>query len=92
MSHNMSPKAKVLEQNLGTNYEAFTRKIPFYSCINQAHCHIKSNIIQTCAAARDITFRAKVFVNYYVLSIQVGKSPMESSKKKTFGHHVPNNQ
>ncbi|KAI7906952.1 uncharacterized protein BX663DRAFT_426863, partial [Cokeromyces recurvatus] len=43
------------------------RKLLFDSCINQAHRHIKSNIIQTCAAVRDITVRAKIFVNYYVL-------------------------
>lgn len=66
---NILPKAKVLEQNLGSqHYKAFTRKLPLDPCINQPHHHIKNKITQTCAAVRDITFRAKIFVNFYILS------------------------
>lgn len=85
--YNILPKAKVLEQSLGTNYEAFTRKLPFDRCIKKEYCHIKSSITETCAAVREIIFRAKVFINYYVLLNPTGQVA-SSIFKKNFWYSI----
>ncbi|KAI9473846.1 MAG: hypothetical protein EXX96DRAFT_320842 [Benjaminiella poitrasii] len=65
---NILPKSKVMDQNLGQEYMAYTRKIPFGNCVHDAYMYIlKTKIITTCRDIRHIILRAKIFVNYSTL-------------------------
>ncbi|GAA5816932.1 hypothetical protein MFLAVUS_010467 [Mucor flavus] len=61
-------KAQVIRANLGDNYEAYTRKLGFDNCVSDTyHTKLQSNVIKACSTVRHLVFRAKLFVNYYVL-------------------------
>ncbi|KAI8997611.1 hypothetical protein BDB01DRAFT_893114 [Pilobolus umbonatus] len=61
-------KAQVIRANLRDNYKAYTRKLRFDNCVsNTYHTKLKSNVIKACSSVRHLVFRAKLFVNYYVL-------------------------
>lgn len=64
--HNAS-KQEVFKENLGQGFRAFTRKIPLDKCINEQYRNsFKSATISASRDIREIIYRAKLFVNYYV--------------------------
>ncbi|GAA5807059.1 hypothetical protein MFLAVUS_000409 [Mucor flavus] len=61
-------KAQVIRANLGDNYKAYTRKLGFDNCVSDTyHTKLQSSVIKACSTVRHLVFRAKLFVNYYVL-------------------------
>ncbi|KAI9032495.1 hypothetical protein CLU79DRAFT_784185 [Phycomyces nitens] len=61
-------KAQVIRANLGDNYKAYARKLGFDNCVSDTyHTKLKSSVIKACSTVRYLVFRAKLFVNYYVL-------------------------
>ncbi|GAA5808627.1 hypothetical protein MFLAVUS_002019 [Mucor flavus] len=61
-------KSQVIRANLGDNYKAYTRKLGFDNCVSDTyHTKLQSSVIKACSTVRHLVFRAKLFVNYYVL-------------------------
>ncbi|GAA5815083.1 hypothetical protein MFLAVUS_008589 [Mucor flavus] len=61
-------KAQVIRANLGDNYKAYTRKLGFDNCVSDTyHTKLQSSVIKACSTVKHLVFRAKLFVNYYVL-------------------------
>ncbi|GAA5812184.1 hypothetical protein MFLAVUS_005634 [Mucor flavus] len=61
-------KAQVIRANLGDNYKAYTRKLGFDNCVSDTyHTKLQSSVIKACSTVRHLVFRAKLFVDYYVL-------------------------
>ncbi|GAA5809410.1 hypothetical protein MFLAVUS_002818 [Mucor flavus] len=61
-------KAQAIRANLGDNYKAYTRKLGFDNCVSDTyHTKLQSSVIKACSTVRHLVFRAKLFVNYYVL-------------------------
>ncbi|KAI9018615.1 hypothetical protein CLU79DRAFT_795567 [Phycomyces nitens] len=61
-------KEQVIRANLGDKYKAYTRKLGFDNCVlDTYHTKLKSSVIKACSTVRHLVFRAKLFVNYYVL-------------------------
>ena len=66
--NHISSKLEVMNRNLGTNFQTFTRKVPFDDCVKDDYKGVlKNKIMSTCEAIRQIVFRAQLFVNYYVV-------------------------
>ncbi|KAI9030657.1 hypothetical protein CLU79DRAFT_785681 [Phycomyces nitens] len=66
--HHILSKEQVLHNNLGDNYKAFTRKLPFDNCVvNTYKASLKSSIVTACTHLRHLIFRAQIFVNHYII-------------------------
>ncbi|KAI9004296.1 hypothetical protein CLU79DRAFT_825176, partial [Phycomyces nitens] len=78
--HHILSKEQVLHNNLGDNYKAFTRKLPFNNCVvNTYKASLKSSIVTACTHLRHLIFRAQIFVNHYII-----KSPDLTVPKGVF--------
>lgn len=60
-------KQETFYENLGPEYQAFTRKLPLTTCVTADHVQsLKSRIVAACADVRNIVYRAQIFTNYYI--------------------------
>lgn len=56
--------------NLGPNYKAYTRKLPFDQCVQRDYQAIlKPKIVSACEYVRNIVIRSQLFVNFYIMSL-----------------------
>lgn len=61
-------KSDVLKHNLGTNYQAFSRRISFNKAVNDEYKNnLNEKVVNACSTVRNLVFKAKLFVNYYIL-------------------------
>ena len=57
-----------MNQNLGTGFTTFTRKIPFDNCVKPNYkVALKNRIISASDSVRQVLFRAQIFVNHYII-------------------------
>ncbi|KAI8081857.1 uncharacterized protein B0P05DRAFT_611449 [Gilbertella persicaria] len=75
-------------QNLGPNYTFYARKLPFQNCVKEEYQNIlKQKITSCCSAIREIVFRAKLFVNWYLLKTP-NESVFDGIFRQQFGYPV----
>ena len=61
-------KLEVMNQNLGTGFQSFTRKLPFDACVKERYRSVlKNRILSASEDVRQLLFRAQIFVNYYII-------------------------
>lgn len=61
-------KQETFKENLGVEYRAFTRKIPFDNIVEEEHARfLKPAILSASNDLRNMIFRAQIFVNYYII-------------------------
>jgi hypothetical protein len=66
--NHIASKTEVFENNLGSQYQAFTRKLPFATVVNdQYKALLRSKVVSTSRDLRHIILRAICFTNYYCL-------------------------
>lgn len=64
-NHNPTKK-EVFQTNLGSNYKAFTRKLPLTAIVKEEYQELlRQKVITTSRDLRHIIFRAMCFVNYF---------------------------
>lgn len=62
-------KDEIMKAHLGSDYITRTVKLPFKNCVHDNYAHVlRSKILTASDDIRHIVFRAKIFVNYFVLS------------------------
>ncbi|KAL0074435.1 hypothetical protein J3Q64DRAFT_1617247, partial [Phycomyces blakesleeanus] len=63
----IASKQFILKYNLGQGYQAFTRKLPLDNYVHQQYINrLKPPIIFASRNTKEIVFRSKIFVNYYI--------------------------
>ncbi|KAG2191249.1 hypothetical protein INT46_011508 [Mucor plumbeus] len=57
-----------MNQNLGTGFQSFTRKVPFDTCVKERYRSVlKDRILSASEDVRQLLFRAQMFVNYFII-------------------------
>lgn len=75
-------KTAVFKENLGDNYQAFTRRIPLDNCVfDEYRDTFKERIIEACSDVRYLVFKAKTFVNHYILENSAFVAPKNLFKQ-----------
>ncbi|KAI8642872.1 hypothetical protein BD408DRAFT_165593 [Parasitella parasitica] len=61
-------RSDVLKDNLGTNYRAFSRRISFNKAVHDDYkSKLNEKVVNACSTVRNLVFKAKLLVNYYIL-------------------------
>ena len=61
-------KLEVMNQNLGTGFQSFTRKLPFDTCVKERYRSVlKDRILSASEDVRQLLFRAQMFVSYFII-------------------------
>ncbi|KAG2191846.1 hypothetical protein INT46_010558 [Mucor plumbeus] len=61
-------KLEVMNQNLGTGFQSFTRKFPFDTCVKERYRSVlKDRILSASEDVRQLLFRAQMFANYFII-------------------------
>ncbi|KAG2202838.1 hypothetical protein INT46_000497 [Mucor plumbeus] len=61
-------KLEVMNQNLGTGFQSFARKLPFDTCVKERYKSVlKDRILSASEDVRQLLFRAQMFVNYFII-------------------------
>ena len=61
-------KLEVMNQSLGTGSQSFVRKLPFHTCVKEQYRSVlKNRILSASEDARQLLFRAQMFVNYFII-------------------------
>ncbi|ORE08371.1 hypothetical protein BCV72DRAFT_323955, partial [Rhizopus microsporus var. microsporus] len=70
--NHMLSKNEVFSRNLGQQFKALTRKLPFDQCAHSSYqSALKSRIISACEDTRQVVFRAQLLINQYTLNLKV---------------------